>query len=67
MLANVAVGVGQSVPVALSLKHTAYWLSAKSVCVTVATVKSLEDLGITDNVLTTTVSVTGDPTVHVAF
>jgi len=35
--------------------------------VTVATVKAAEDLGITDRVLTTTVSVTGDPTVIVAF
>lgn len=32
-----------------------------------ATAKSAEALGITDNVLTTTVSVTGDPTVIVAF
>lgn len=66
MFTNDTVGVGHVVPVVLSLKHTFYWPSTKSVVVTVATAKAAEALGITAKVLITAFSVTGAPYLIVA-
>lgn len=67
MFGRVCTGVGQAVPVVLSLKHTFYCILGAWVVVTVATVKSADALGITARVLTTAFSVTGEPYLIVAF
>ena len=68
LLANEAAVPGHADPLALSLKHTLYWPSTKSaVAATCVTDKAAEPLGITDNVLMTAASVTGDPYLIVAF